>query len=97
MLLQSVGDRGARGGRQARPVTPCCARPRNSPSARNQPARGAAVPVPLRWLLSRFCAALGARSVIANSEVPENRTIRVTGVVGTGGDDSLGGAPFGNA
>ena len=44
------------------------------------------VPAPLRWLLSRFLRrSVPGLKVIANSEVPENRTIRVTGVVGTGG------------
>jgi len=44
------------------------------------------VPVQLRLLLSRFLRrAVPALRVIANSEVPESRTIRVTGMVGAGG------------
>ena len=41
------------------------------------------VPAPLRMLLSRFLRrAVPTLRVIANSEVPESRTIRVTGMVG---------------
>ncbi len=41
------------------------------------------VPAPLRMLLSRFLRrAVPSLKVVANSEVPENRTIRVTGLVG---------------
>lgn len=41
------------------------------------------VPAPLRMLLSRFLRrAVPGLKVVANSEVPENRTIRVTGLVG---------------
>jgi flagellar biosynthesis protein FlhA len=44
------------------------------------------VPAQLRLLLSRFLRrAVPALRVIANSEVPESRTIRVTGMVGAGG------------
>ncbi|MDR0635404.1 MAG: flagellar biosynthesis protein FlhA [Azoarcus sp.] len=44
------------------------------------------VPTPLRMLLSRFLRrAVPSLRVIANSEVPESRTIRVTGMVGQGG------------
>ncbi|MDR0634490.1 MAG: FHIPEP family type III secretion protein, partial [Azoarcus sp.] len=44
------------------------------------------VPAPLRMLLSRFLRrAVPSLRVIANSEVPESRTIRVTGMVGQGG------------
>ena len=44
------------------------------------------VPAPLRLLLSRFLRrAVPGLRVIANSEVPESRTIRVTGMVGGGG------------
>jgi flagellar biosynthesis protein FlhA len=43
------------------------------------------VPPQLRWLLSRFLRrAVPSLKVIANSEVPEARTIRVTGMVGAG-------------
>jgi flagellar biosynthesis protein FlhA len=43
------------------------------------------VPPPLRWLLSRFLRrAVPSLRVIANSEVPESRTIRVTSMVGGG-------------
>ncbi|MCL1860188.1 MAG: hypothetical protein FWG52_01460 [Proteobacteria bacterium] len=38
-----------------------------------------------RLLLSRFlCRTVPALRVIANSEVPESRTIRIMGMVGTG-------------
>ena len=41
------------------------------------------VPGQLRWLLSRFLRrAVPSLKVIANSEVPETRTIRVTAMVG---------------
>ena len=41
------------------------------------------VPAPLRWLLARFLRrSVPALKVVANSEVPENRMIRVTGMVG---------------
>ncbi|MDY0012768.1 MAG: flagellar biosynthesis protein FlhA [Rhodocyclaceae bacterium] len=41
------------------------------------------VPAPLRWLLSRFLRrSVPSLKVIANSEVPENRLIRVSGMVG---------------
>lgn len=41
------------------------------------------VPAPLRWLLSRFLTrAVPSLKVIANSEVPENRVIRVTAMIG---------------
>ncbi|MDB5814931.1 MAG: flhA [Rhodocyclales bacterium] len=41
------------------------------------------VPNGLRWLLSRFLRrAVPSLKVIAHSEVPESRTIRVTGVIG---------------
>ncbi|WP_370298884.1 FHIPEP family type III secretion protein [Aromatoleum aromaticum] len=41
------------------------------------------VPPQLRWLLSRFLRrAVPSLKVIANSEVPETRTIRVTAMVG---------------
>ena len=44
------------------------------------------VPVQLRMLLSRFLRrAAPSLRVIANSEVPESRTIRVTGIVGAAG------------
>ena len=44
------------------------------------------VPAQLRLLLSRFLRrAVPGLRVIANSEVPESRTIRVTGMVGAGG------------
>ncbi|MDR3086902.1 MAG: flagellar biosynthesis protein FlhA [Azoarcus sp.] len=44
------------------------------------------VPAPLRMLLSRFLRrAVPTLRVIANSEVPESRTIRVTGMVGAAG------------
>ena len=43
------------------------------------------VPPQLRWLLSRFLRrAVPSLKVIANSEVPETRTIRVTSMVGAG-------------
>jgi len=43
------------------------------------------VPPQLRWLLSRFLRrAVPSLKVIANSEVPETRTIRVTAMVGGG-------------
>jgi len=43
------------------------------------------VPSQLRLLLSRFLRrAVPGLRVIANSEVPESRTIRVTGMVGAG-------------
>ncbi|MDR2260959.1 MAG: flagellar biosynthesis protein FlhA [Azoarcus sp.] len=43
-------------------------------------------PAPLRMLLSRFLRrAVPSLRVIANSEVPESRTIRVTGMVGAAG------------
>ncbi|MDT3669551.1 MAG: flagellar biosynthesis protein FlhA [Aromatoleum sp.] len=43
------------------------------------------VPPQLRWLLSRFLRrAVPSLKVIANSEVPETRTIRVTTMVGAG-------------
>ena len=43
------------------------------------------VPAALRWQLSRFLRrSVPALKVIANSEVPENRLIRVTGMVGPG-------------
>ncbi|NMG76723.1 flagellar biosynthesis protein FlhA [Aromatoleum diolicum] len=43
------------------------------------------VPPQLRWLLSRFLRrAVPSLKVIANSEVPETRTIRVTAMVGAG-------------
>ncbi|MDR3212668.1 MAG: flagellar biosynthesis protein FlhA [Azoarcus sp.] len=43
-------------------------------------------PAPLRMLLSRFLRrAVPSLRVIANSEVPESRTIRVTGMVGQSG------------
>ncbi len=43
------------------------------------------VPSQLRMLLSRFLRrAVPSLKVVANSEVPENRTIRVTGLVGAG-------------
>ncbi len=43
------------------------------------------VPPQLRWLLSRFLRrAVPSLKVIANSEVPETRTIRVTSLVGAG-------------
>ncbi len=42
------------------------------------------VPPALRWLLARFLRrSVPSLKVIANSEVPENRIIRVTGMVGT--------------
>ena len=41
------------------------------------------VPAQLRMLLARFLRrAVPSLKVVANSEVPENRTIRVTGLVG---------------
>lgn len=41
------------------------------------------VPAPLRWLLSRFLRrAVPSLKVLANSEVPETRTIKVTSVIG---------------
>jgi flagellar biosynthesis protein FlhA len=41
------------------------------------------VPPQLRWLLSRFLRrAVPSLRVVANSEVPESRTIRVTAVIG---------------
>ncbi|WP_230969143.1 flagellar biosynthesis protein FlhA [Nitrogeniibacter aestuarii] len=41
------------------------------------------VPAPLRWLLSRFLRrSVPSLKVVANTEVPENRMIRVTGMVG---------------
>lgn len=41
------------------------------------------VPAPLRWLLSRFLRrAVPSLKVVANSEVPETRTIKVTSVIG---------------
>ncbi len=41
------------------------------------------VPAPLRWLLSRFLRrAVPGLKVLANSEVPETRTIKVTSVIG---------------
>jgi flagellar biosynthesis protein FlhA len=41
------------------------------------------VPAPLRWLLSRFLRrAVPSLKVLANSEVPESRTIKVTSVIG---------------
>ncbi len=41
------------------------------------------VPASLRWLLSRFLRrAVPQLRVIANSEVPENRTIKVTSIIG---------------
>jgi flagellar biosynthesis protein FlhA len=43
------------------------------------------VPGPLRMLLSRFLRrAVPSLKVIANSEVPESRTIRVTAMIGAG-------------
>ncbi|HRP98171.1 MAG TPA: flagellar biosynthesis protein FlhA [Rhodocyclaceae bacterium] len=43
------------------------------------------VPPQLRWLLSRFLRrAVPSLKVVANSEVPESRTIRVTAMVGGG-------------
>lgn len=43
------------------------------------------VPPALRWLLSRFLRrSVPSLKVIANSEVPENRLIRVTSMVGAG-------------
>ncbi len=42
------------------------------------------VPPQLRWLLSRFLRrSVPSLKVVANSEVPENRTIRVTAMVGS--------------
>ena len=42
------------------------------------------VPPALRWVLARFLRrSVPSLKVIANSEVPENRIIRVTGMVGT--------------
>ncbi len=44
------------------------------------------VPAPLRWLLARFLRrAVPTLKVVANTEVPENRMIRVTGMVGSAG------------
>ena len=44
------------------------------------------VPGQLRWLLSRFLRrAVPSLKVVSNSEVPENRTIRVTAMVGAQG------------
>ncbi|QID18397.1 flagellar biosynthesis protein FlhA [Nitrogeniibacter mangrovi] len=44
------------------------------------------VPAPLRWLLSRFLRrSVPSLKVVANTEVPENRMIRVTGMVGAAG------------
>jgi flagellar biosynthesis protein FlhA len=41
------------------------------------------VPAPLRWLLSRFLRrVVPSLKVLANSEVPETRTIKVTTVIG---------------
>jgi flagellar biosynthesis protein FlhA len=41
------------------------------------------VPGPLRWLLSRFLRrAVPQLKVIANSEVPESRTLKVTSIIG---------------
>jgi flagellar biosynthesis protein FlhA len=41
------------------------------------------VPAPLRWLLSRFLRrVVPSLKVLANSEVPETRTIKVTSVIG---------------
>jgi flagellar biosynthesis protein FlhA len=41
------------------------------------------VPAPLRWLLARFLRrSVPSLKVVANTEVPENRIIRVTGMVG---------------
>jgi flagellar biosynthesis protein FlhA len=41
------------------------------------------VPAPLRWLLSRFLRrVVPSLKVVANSEVPETRTIKVTSVIG---------------
>jgi len=42
------------------------------------------VPAPLRWLLARFLRrSVPSLKVVANTEVPENRIIRVTGMVGS--------------
>ena len=56
-------------------------------SAQNQEEMGLPavllVPAPLRWLLSRFLRrAVPSLKVLANSEVPESRTIKVTAVIG---------------
>ncbi len=41
------------------------------------------VPGPLRWLLSRFLRrAVRDLRVIANGEIPESRTIKVTSIIG---------------
>ena len=41
------------------------------------------VPGPLRWLLSRFLRrAWPALKVLANAEIPESKTIKVTTVIG---------------
>ena len=63
----------------------CCARP--PPPSQRQEELGLPavllVPGQLRWLLSRFLRrAWPALKVLANAEVPESRTIKVTTVIG---------------
>ena len=89
VLLQAVGSGGAEGGAIEPGLADTLLR-QTSELAQRQESIGLPavllVPAPLRWLLSRFLRrSVPGLKVIANSEVPENRTIRVTGVVGTGG------------
>ena len=89
VLLQAVGSGGAEGGAIEPGLSDTLLR-QTSELAQRQESIGLPavllVPAPLRWLLSRFLRrSVPGLKVIANSEVPENRTIRVTGVVGTGG------------
>ena len=89
VLLQAVGSGGTEGGAIEPGLADTLLR-QTAELAQRQESIGLPavllVPAPLRWLLSRFLRrSVPGLKVIANSEVPENRTIRVTGVVGAGG------------